>query len=131
MEEATPFSVSTAKLQTPREVYDPKKAVFKGEAEMEKTDKLSQRRKSKTALRTRKKERIMKLIEKAAQDPRNEKFEYRRHMREMKARKELVERKKAPTSKFTRSSEFFKTVTGLKNEEDAPKKRRKVDHIKL
>lgn len=131
MEEAIPFSVSTAALHAPASIYNPKNAVLKSEAEFDHTDRLNLRRKSKTALRTRKKERLMKLIAKAAQDPRGEKFEYRRHMREIKARKELVDRKKTPQSRFTKSTEFFKTVEGLKGEEEGPKKRRKVDSLKL
>ena len=131
MEEAIPFSVSHASLHPPTSLYNPKDAVLKSEAEFDHTDRLNLRRKSKTALRTRKKERLMKLIEKAAQDPRGEKFEYRRHVKELKAKKELVERKKTPQTKFTRSTEFFKTVEGLKGEEGAIKKRRKTESMKL
>nr|SVE76504.1 EOG090X09DZ [Daphnia longispina] len=57
MEEIAPVTVSDANLLAPQEVQDPTRGVLKGTTEKEKTDRLRERRKKKSAQRVRHKER--------------------------------------------------------------------------
>jgi U3 small nucleolar RNA-associated protein MPP10 len=116
MEEVLPFAVNKTSLIEPQQVFDPKNAVLKTPEEQTKSDKNTVRKRHKATLRTRKKERILKLMNKMAQDPKAQKFEYRRLIKEEKAKKSLLENKKQPKSKFTKSSEFFKTMQNLSKE---------------
>jgi len=122
LEEVLPFGVNTDSIKAPKEVFNPKEATVKATEEMTKQDKNSLRRNHKKTLRTRKKERITKLINKAAQDPRMEKFAYRKMLKEEKAKKELIERKKQTKTKFTRNSEFFKNMQKITQEDKVSKK---------
>lgn len=124
LEEQLPFGKSSEGLKTPNEVFDPKSAVLKSKEEHTKSDKNTIRKRHKSTLRTRRKERIMKIMNKMAQDPKSQKFEYRRLVKEEKARKELLERKKQPKTKFTRSSEFFKNFQELSKELKTEKKKK-------
>lgn len=116
MEEILPFGTSKEIISNPIEIFNPKNTVLKAPEELTKSDKNTQRKRQKSTLRTRKKERIIKLINKMAQDPKSHKFEYRKMLKEQKARKELIERKKQPDTKFTKSSEFFKNFQNLNKE---------------
>ena len=116
MEEILPFGINKEVLSNPTEVFDPKNTNLKAKEEMTKSDKNNLRKRHKATLRTRRKERIMKIMNKIAQDPKAQKFEYRKMVKEEKARKELIERKKQPKTKFTRSSEFFKNFQELNKE---------------
>jgi len=71
------------------------------------------------------------MVSKAAADPNTEKFEYRKHLREQKAKKELIDRKKQPKANFTRSSEFFKTMEDLKTERPKEKEPKLAKKVKL
>lgn len=123
MEEILPFSTSNEQLHNPTEVFNPKNSLLKAKEEFSKSDKNNLRKRHKATLRTRRKERIMKVMNKIAQDPKAQKFEYRRMLKEEKAKKELLERKKQPKTKFTRSSEFFKNFQELNKElKEKPKK---------
>ncbi|OMJ72667.1 hypothetical protein SteCoe_28836 [Stentor coeruleus] len=124
LEEQLPFGKSSEGLKTPNEVFDPKNAVLKSKEEHTKSDKNAIRKRHKSTLRTRRKERVMKIMNKMAQDPKGQKFEYRRLVKEEKARKELLERKKQPKTKFTRSSEFFKNFQELSQEMKTEKKKK-------
>ena len=116
MEEVLPFGTSKEQLANATEVFNPKNAVLKSKEEHTQSDKNNIRKRHKATLRTRRKERILKLMNKLAEDPKSQKFEYRRMLKEEKAKKELLERKKQPKTKFTRSSEFFKNFQELNNE---------------
>jgi U3 small nucleolar RNA-associated protein MPP10 len=123
LEEKLPFSVSLEQTKTTREVFDPKETSLKADEELTKSDRNTIRKRHKSALRTRKKEKMRKLIDKMARDPRNGKFEFRKMMKEEKAKKELLERKKTPNSKFSRSSEFFKNFQKLNKEMKSEKEK--------
>ncbi|CAG9327349.1 unnamed protein product [Blepharisma stoltei] len=123
MEEVIPFGVSRESTLNPREVFDPSKAELKAPEELTSTDRNSSRRKHKSTIRTRKKEKLVKLMEKMARDPRYGKFEYRKMLKEQKAKKELIENKKQTETKFTRSSEFFKNLKKINKEVETRKKK--------
>jgi U3 small nucleolar RNA-associated protein MPP10 len=116
LEEVLPHAVSMKDTLNPVELFDPKQASLKAEDEYTKSERNTIRKRHKSTLRTRKKERILKIMNKLAQDPKAQKFEYRKMLREEKAKKELIERKKQSRTKFTRSSEFFKNFDELKKE---------------
>lgn len=122
MEEVIPFGVSRESTLNPRDVFDASKAELKAPEEMTQSDRQGVRRQHKTANRTRKKEKMVKLMDKMARDPRLGKFEYRKILKEQKAKKELLERKKQPETKFTKSSEFFKNLKKINQEVDKQKK---------
>jgi U3 small nucleolar RNA-associated protein MPP10 len=124
LEEVLPHAISQKELATPEQVFDKKKAELKSEEELTKTDKNAARKRHKNTLRTRKKERILKAMNKIAQDPKAQKFEYRRMIKEEKARKELIDRKKQTKTKFTRSSEFFKNFQQLSQEINEKEKKK-------
>lgn len=126
LEEVLPYATSTQALLKPEQVFDTKNTVLKAPEELTKSDKNTARKRHKSTMRTRKKERIIKLMNKIAQDPKAQKFEYRKMLKEDKARKELITRKKQPNTKFTRSSEFFKNFQKLNNELSEKKKVKEV-----
>ena len=128
LEEKIPYAVSTAATATVTEVFDPKHATFESTGEI---NPKATRRKSKQTIRTRKKEKLKAMVQKAAQDPNIEKFEYRKQLREQKAKKELIERKKQPKANFTRSSQFFKTMEDLKTERPKEKEPNLAKKVKL
>mmetsp|Transcript_21266 Transcript_21266/g.39157 ORF Transcript_21266/g.39157 Transcript_21266/m.39157 type:complete len:184 (+) Transcript_21266:42-593(+) len=124
LEEKLPYHVSKETALTGRDAFDERQVELVGESELTKTERSSIHKRHKKILRTRKKEKLKRLMEKVASDPRLGKFEFRKHIKEEKARKELIERKKTPKHKFTRSSEVFKQLNGLvqeaKEEREAP-----------
>lgn len=122
LEEVLPYATSTQALVQAEQVFDKKNSVLKAPEELNKSDKNTARKRHKSTMRTRKKERILKLMNKIAQDPKAQKFEYRKMLKEDKAKKELITRKKQPKTKFTRSSEFFKNFQKLNTELKTEKK---------
>nr|SVE75245.1 EOG090X09DZ [Daphnia dolichocephala] len=114
MEEIAPVTVSDANLLAPQEVQDPTRGVFKGTTEKEKTDRLRERRKKKSAQRVRHKERerTEKAVDKANPGLGNKHAKARVLRNLQKAEKEgtvsLIKenRLKAPKS----STAFFKQL---------------------
>jgi U3 small nucleolar RNA-associated protein MPP10 len=122
LEEKLPYHVSNEQTET----FDERSVKLVGDTELHKSERASIHKRHKKILRTRKKEKIRRLMEKMVSDPRLGKFEYRTHLKEEKARKELIERKKTPHHKFTRSSEVFQQLKGLAQEASEPSKRVKL-----
>ena len=122
LEEVLPYATSTQALVQAEQVFAKKDSVLKAPEELNKSDKNTARKRHKSTMRTRKKERIIKLMNKIAQDPKAQKFEYRKMLKADKAQKELITRKKQPKTKFTRSSEFFKNFQKLNTELKTEKK---------
>nr|CAG4651140.1 EOG090X09DZ [Simocephalus serrulatus]SVE94357.1 EOG090X09DZ [Simocephalus serrulatus] len=114
MEEIAPVAVSDANLLAPQEVQDPVRGVLKGTTEKEKTDRLRERRKKKSAQRVRQKERerVEKVVDKANPGLGNKHAKVRVLQNLQKAEKEgtvsLIKdnRSKAPKS----STAFFKQL---------------------
>lgn len=50
-----------------------------------------------------------------AEDPRMGRFEYRRVLKEQRARKELLERRGRAKARFTRATEAFRTLDELRS----------------
>ena len=123
MEEILPYATSKEQASNSVDVFNPKNTVLKAPEELTKADKNTLRKRTKATMRTRRKERIVKLMNKMAQDPKSQKFEYRKMIKEQKARSELIDRKKQPKTKFTKSSEFFKNFQELSKEIKETKKK--------
>lgn len=123
LEEKLPYHVSNEQALTGRDAFDERQVTLKGESELTTSERTAIHKRHKKILRTRKKEKLKRLMDKMASDPRLGKFNYRTHLKEEKARKELIDRKKTPGHKFTRSSEVFKTLNGLAQEAAEPEVR--------